>query len=132
MKLTTLEQKELVEVLSSFGLKEKEIAVYTSLLSHGATTLTPLARSTGLAVSTVESVLKRLHAEGLVVANKKKTRHVYEALDPITFKKILEKKIEEVATVLPLLQLLRSEKITNAAVRVYYRERFNDIWDKAM
>ena len=42
--------------------------------------------------TTVQSAANRLHADGLVGISKRKSRQVYEALDPIVLKRLLEEK----------------------------------------
>jgi hypothetical protein len=60
MTVTLLEQKEITEVLTSFGFNGKDQEVYLALLGQGQTTLTPLAKVLGLPVSTVQSSVQRL------------------------------------------------------------------------
>ncbi len=132
MKLTTIQQKEVDENLSLFGLHDKDKKVYLALLSTGPNTITPLGRALGLPPTTVQAVLQRLENRGVVAISKKKSRHIYEALDPIVFKKILERNAHEFSAVIPWLQSLKQESESTAKIRIYYRERTTDIFYEAL
>ncbi|MBI4434026.1 hypothetical protein HY632_04585 [Candidatus Uhrbacteria bacterium] len=125
--LTALQRKEIGEVLGQFGLKPKERDVYLALLSMGRTTATPFARSLRLPVTTVQSMCQRLVDRGLVGVTKRKSRSVYEAHEPTTLRRLLERKVEEVATIIPLLNSIHAAADVRAKVRVYERERVTDV-----
>ncbi len=132
MKLTTIQQKEVDENLTLFGLNDKDKKVYLTLLTTGPNTITPLGRALGLPPTTVQAVLQRLEHHGVVAISKKKSRHIYEALDPVIFKKILERNTQEFSTIIPWLQSLQQESQSMAKIRVYYRERMTDIFYEAL
>jgi len=132
MQLSPQEQKEIHETLDQFGLNEKDKTVYLALLGHSQTTVTPLARIVQYPTTTVQSVLVRLIDKGLVSATKKRSRHIYQALDPSVIKKILQRQIEEMNDVIPLLQKLHGGPSTSARLRVFYRERMADIFHEAL
>jgi sugar-specific transcriptional regulator TrmB len=119
-------------VLARFGLNEKEQAVYLALLPLGETTLTPIARTARLPVTTVQSIMGRLAESGLVAVSKRKSRHLYEAHDPVILRRLLERQIEEAAGIIPHLQKLRAEEGGSARIRVYYRERMTDVFHQAL
>ncbi len=131
-KITALRSKEINEVLGRFGLNDKERQVYLKLLTLKPTTLTPLARSVGLPVTTVQAVLGRLVDFGVVNITKRKSRHVYEAGEPGVIKQIMERKVEEAAEILPFLKTLQVQGESKAKIRLYYRERMNDIFLEAL
>lgn len=130
--LTLLEQKEVQEVLNSFGLGEKDQAVYLALLGQGVSTLSPLAKLTSFPLTTIQSVLKRLVDFGLIGVTKEKSRQVYRAEDPTVLKKIFERRAEEVGNILPLLRQLKTEPFFGARIRVFERERVTDILNEAL
>lgn len=132
MSPTTLESKEITEVLTSLGLNDKEQRVYLELLSRGPQTATPLGRSLQLPPTTVQAITARLHKDGYLATTKRKSRHVYDALDPTIFKRRLEEKIKDVTNILPLLQSLKNEENTSTTIRIYYRERMADIFHEAL
>lgn len=98
----------------------------------GQTTLTPLARATGLPTTTVQSVLSRLDRAGLVSVTKRKSRSAYEALDPVALRRILERQTEEVVGLIPHLQGLMRGESAPASIRVYQRERMAEIFHEAL
>ncbi len=98
----------------------------------GATTLTPLALATRLPLTTVQSVVARLADLGLVGVTKRKSRSVYEALDPAVLKRILERQAEEASGVIPELKKLMRDEAVAPQIRVYYRDRTADIFHEAL
>lgn len=131
-QLNASEKKEVIEVLSVFGLNKKEQEVYLALLPLGQTTLTPLSKQAGFPLTTVQSVTKRLVDIGLVNLSKRKSRSVFEAHDPIVLRKILERKTQEVVGILPLLKKLKTDEAVSPKVKVYFRERVTDIFHQAL
>jgi sugar-specific transcriptional regulator TrmB len=130
--LTTLEKQELQEALQAFGLKTKEQTIYLSLLNTGSTTITPLARKTGLPVTTVQSIMPKLQKTGIINTTKRKSRHVYTASEPKVFKEILKRQLYEIGEVIPLIKKLQKDENSNAKIEVYYRERVTDIFHEAL
>lgn len=130
--LILLEQKEVQEVLNSFGLGEKDQTVYLALLGQKVSTLSPLAKLTGFPLTTIQSVLKRLVDFGLVGITKEKSRRVYQAEDPTVLKKIFERRAEEAGNIVPILRQLKTEPFFGARIRVFERERVTDILNEAL
>lgn len=132
MNLSPLEQKEITEVLTSFGFNPKDQEVYLALLSQDQTTLTPLAKVLGIPVSTVQSSINRLIDRGVVEVSKQKSRSLYEASDPDVFRVILKEQASGVAGILPLLDKLKTETHTTPKLRVYQRERVAEIFNASL
>lgn len=130
--LTKLEEQEIAEVLSQFGLNEKERAVYLFLLKSQRETITPIARALSYPVTTVQSILTRLDETGLLDVTTNKSRHIYEAKEPNILRRILERRIEDVKTVIPLLNKLKDDEVVKSKIRIYYRERAADIFHEAL
>lgn len=123
---------EINEILERFGLRDAERRAYLALLAAGPSTLSPLARATGLPLTTVQSVAARLVETGIVNVTKRKSRNVYEADDPAVLRRILLRQAEEVAGIIPALQGLRSGPAASPRIRVYHRERATDIFHTAL
>lgn len=130
--LAKLEQQELIEVLDQFGLKDKDRQVYFALLESGKNTITPLAQSLNFPPTTVQSILKKLNDQGLLNVSMYKSRHVYEAHDPIVLKKILERQITEISNVIPLLNKLKIKEDSDTKIKIYNRSRITDIFHEAL
>ncbi len=125
--LTSLQRKEVHEVLERYGLAPKEREAYLALLTFGKATVTPFSRHLRVPVTTAQSLLNRLTERGLVGTTKRRSRTVYEAHEPVVLRRLLERQVEEVATIIPFLKQLQSESGTAARIRVYERNRINDI-----
>lgn len=130
--LSKTEQKEIIEVLNNFGLNEKERAIYFSLLTRGRSTISPLATELDYPLTTVQSIVERLSSKGLVSVGKNKTRHYYEANDPIELKNILEQQVKEVSGIIPLLNKIKGDELVASKVKVYYRDRVTSIFQEAL
>ncbi|MBI4142548.1 hypothetical protein HY480_01590 [Candidatus Uhrbacteria bacterium] len=128
MSITNLQRKEITEVLTRFGLHGNERAVYLTLLGMGGTTVTPLARRVRLPVTTVQSIGNRLVDRGIVGVTKRGSRTVYEAYEPVVLRRLLERQIEEVATIIPYLKALRADVGASPNIRVFPRDRVNDLF----
>jgi sugar-specific transcriptional regulator TrmB len=130
--ITKAEQTELNEVLSDFGLKEKDRQIYLAMLPMGVTSLTPLAQKTGLKITTVQAVITRLSDKGLIKISKRKSRSVFEAINPSDIKRILERRQEELTNIIPILQKLQSSPAQESKIRIYFRERATEIFHEAL
>ena len=131
-KLNKLQQKEITEVLSRFGLSQKDQQIHLALLQSGKITITPLSRLVNQPVTTVQSAIGRLVDKGIVDVTKQKSRHVYEAHDPSILKKIIERQAQDVASIIPFLNTLKTETTISPKIRVYYRDRVTDIFHEAL
>jgi sugar-specific transcriptional regulator TrmB len=133
MNLTTLQKREVSEVFRNLGLKNNEQDVYLTLLASGPNTITPLGRILRIPPTTVQAILNRLEEFGIIAITLKKSRHIYEALEPMALKKILEEKIKEVTAILPILEQINKDgKVSKAKIKVYYRDRMTDIFNEAL
>lgn len=132
MDVSVQEHKEISEVLRNFGLNEREERTYLALLALGQGQLVPVARAACLSTTTTQSVLARLAKEGLVEIAKSKSRNVYEARDPSVLKKIIQAKLDDMGSIIPLLKKLQQESGGATRVRVYFRQRMTDIFHQAL
>lgn len=131
-QITMLQQREISEVLTGFGLGTREQDAYIALLQHGKTTMTPLARALNLPATTVQSVLSRLERIGLVDVTKQKSRSVFEAHDPVVLRRILEHKIQDVAGIIPLLSALKGESRAPTKIRVFTHDRIAEVLNASL
>lgn len=106
-------------------MNERE--AYLALLAFGRATVTPFAKHLRVPVTTAQSILNRLTERGLVGTTKRRSRTVYEAHEPVVLRRLLERQVEEVASVIPFLKQLQSESGSHTRIRVYERDRINDI-----
>ncbi|NQV89116.1 MAG: hypothetical protein HQ488_02235 [Parcubacteria group bacterium] len=132
MSLSAANKKEITEVLSGFGFNPKDQQVYLGLLALGQTTLTPLAKSLGLPVSTVQSTVSRLVKRGVVNLSKQKSRSVLTPSDPNVFKQILTEQARGIAGILPLLEKVKQDPLTTPRLTVFTRERVTEIFNASL
>ena len=132
MPLNNTQRQEIAEVMAAFGWNNKEQQVYLALLQSGPVTLSPLSRAVQSPVTTVQSVLSKLVGFGVVTVTKRKTRRVYTAEDPTILKQLLERQLQDVKGIMPLLKQLQSGEASDAKIKIYYRERMADIFHQAL
>ncbi|OGZ97174.1 MAG: hypothetical protein A3I44_02180 [Candidatus Sungbacteria bacterium RIFCSPLOWO2_02_FULL_51_17] len=125
------QKKELAEVLGRLGLNGRDQEVYLALLRKGRATISPLARTTTMPVTTVQSVLQRLVSRGFVGFTKRRSRHVYEAYDPTVLRKIAQDQERDIASIIPFLLNMRGA-VADAKIRIYWKERVTDIFNQAL
>jgi sugar-specific transcriptional regulator TrmB len=131
--LNKKEQKEIGEVLSGLGLNEKEKAVYLALLEKGqGQSLSGAAKLVGMPLTSVKYVVTQLEKNGFVDITKKRTQNIYGAADPHLLKKILERKIQDVNDIIPILNKLKADGFDPARIRIYNRDRMSDIFLNAL
>jgi HTH-type transcriptional regulator, sugar sensing transcriptional regulator len=130
--LNTNQRKEIAEVLGRFGLKAQEQNVYLSLLRLGQSSLSPIARDTRLPLTTVQSIVERLLARQLLNVTLRKSRHLYEAVDPQGLVRIAEHQKNELSTIAPLLESLLHQGGNQARIKVYYNDQMNEIFHEAL
>jgi sugar-specific transcriptional regulator TrmB len=132
MDLSPTEKKEIAEVLTSFGFNAKDQEVYLGLLTLGQTTLTPLSKALHTPISTVQSSIVRLIHHGVVEESKQKSRSVYQASDPDVFRIILKEQAKGVASIIPLLEKLKSAPFITPRFKLYQRERVTEIFNASL
>lgn len=84
--------KSVKNFLLDFGLTDKEITVYTTLLKTGPNTIMNLARETGIKRSTTHNTVEELIKKGLVSQTNYGERRMVIAEDPDKLKFLMEQK----------------------------------------
>lgn len=85
-------QNELYEFLLDFGLSEREITLYLTLLKTGPNTIMNLSRETGIKRSTTHNNVEELIKKGLVSQTNYGERRMVIAEDPDKLQFLLEQK----------------------------------------
>ncbi len=131
MNMATLKKvsPELQSFLIDFGLTDKEIALYLTLLKTGPNTIMNLARETGIKRSTTHNNVEELVKKGLVSQTNYGERRMVIAEDPEKLKFLVEqkkwnvKKLEEsLGDVVQVINQLVPEGKRNSKVEVKYYE----------
>lgn len=77
-----MQNKQIIERLSRFGLSEKEALAYTSLLGFGTATAREVSRDSGLNRSTAYVLLEMLVKKGLASTSQEENNRYYTASPP--------------------------------------------------
>ena len=110
-------QKE--EVLSTYGLSDKETKVYLALLPLGSVNLQEIARKIELPRTTIYNTLSYLSQKGLVSYIVKEGIHYYEASEPEKIIDNLDEKRKLIDSVLPELKAIKKDVLKTSDVRIY-------------
>lgn len=92
MQMSLKVDKSVKNFLLDFGLTDKEITVYTTLLKTGPNTIMNLARETGIKRSTTHNTVEELIKKGLVSQTNYGERRMVIAEDPDKLKFLMEQK----------------------------------------
>lgn len=118
--------RKVVEILSKFGLSEKDIAVYLALLKLGPSPVRKVATEAAVNRGTTYDILKGLQAQGLTSYYHKEKHQYFVAEDPnklfdaVTAKVDGFKKLrEELNTVVPQLRSM-STAVEERPIVTYY------------
>lgn len=107
------------EVLRQFGLKTREITLYLGNLELGPTTVSNLARKTGIKRTTIYDIFLGLSAKGLMQQTKKGRKRLISAADPATLFTLLNEKKAALNEVMPLLKSLISTAGSKPSAQYY-------------
>ncbi len=106
-------------ILKEYGLTEKEIKIYLTLLSLGNVNLQEISKRVDLPRTTVYNTLTYLHQKGLISKIIKKGVTFYEASDPKKLLDNLKEKAKLMETILPELESLKELKKDSSSVEIY-------------
>lgn len=108
-----MENKKIHKILAKLGLSKSEVDTYLSLLQFGASSISSLARKSGIPRTTVHESIDKLSHKGLVIQTVKGARKRFVAEKPskiqllITDKRIeaedKQKELKEIESQLPIL-----------------------------
>lgn len=107
------------EQLKEIGLFESEIKVYLYLLENGLSTPPQIAKGTKIARPNCYQVLRSLKERGLIGEQKKGSRKVYIASDPVTLVESMERKREAMQRLLPDLRALYTVQKNKPKIRFF-------------
>ena len=107
------------QALQSFGLTEAEVSLYISLLKTEESTASALAKTTNTNRTFTYDRLKKLHELGLVSYIIKDNKKYFKAADPSQLLAILKEKEEQIQTILPELEKLKTEHKPGPEVEIF-------------
>ncbi|RJQ15497.1 hypothetical protein C4573_05045 [Candidatus Woesearchaeota archaeon] len=110
---------ETEEILHEFGLSDREIKVYITLLPLGAVNLQEIASRLDFPRTTVYNTLHYLMRKGLVATIVKKGITAFEAADPQKLLDTLNQRKKLLESALPSLQALKKTITESSGVEIY-------------
>ncbi|MFH1063548.1 MAG: helix-turn-helix domain-containing protein [Candidatus Woesearchaeota archaeon] len=111
------------EALKEYGLAEKEIKVYLTLLPLGSVNLQEIGKRIGLPRTTIYNTLNYLVNKGLVSFITKKGVRFYEAASPEKLIDKINEKKEMIQSVLPELKILKETVKETSNVEIFQGTR---------
>ena len=112
----------ITQIKNNLGFSEKKAKVFLALLQLGETNVLAIAQKAKLKRTTVYNILPELINEGLVASASTKGRKRYFVTDPRIIVKLLESKIEETKSFLPLLTALHSVSLHQPKISLHEGE----------
>jgi sugar-specific transcriptional regulator TrmB len=129
-------EKAVKSYLTEFGLNDKEVSIYLTLLKTGPSTIMDLSRKTGIKRSTTHNNVEELIKKGLVSQTNYGERRMAVAEDPEKLKFLLEQRkwdVQKLEKVMPDIVKSIYETIPgakdNSKVEVKYYEGENGFRD---
>jgi len=110
---------EIAQALKSFGLNDREINVYVSLLELGSSKVNRIAEKSSIIRETTYGILKSLIEKGLANYVIKGGVKYFSATDPSQLISMLKEKQEIIQEVLPTLRSLTKTPYTRTQVELY-------------
>jgi sugar-specific transcriptional regulator TrmB len=116
--------------LENAGLNENEAKIYLAALELGQTTVSRIARKSGVKRTTVYLSLENLKDKGLVSVIKKHNKTSYYAEDPRNLERIMEERKQRISSLIP--QLLTFSNLLDKKPEIRYFEGDNGIKEVLM
>jgi sugar-specific transcriptional regulator TrmB len=110
----------LYKQLQDAGLNETEAKIYLASLELGQTSVSRIARKSGIKRTTVYLSLENLMQKGLISAIKKEGAAYYYAEDPRNLERILQEKKDRISKIIP--QLLAFSNMIDKKPEIRYFE----------
>jgi sugar-specific transcriptional regulator TrmB len=124
---------ELIKKLVDIGLSETETRIYLSMLSLGETTVMKISHSSGVKRSTIYPLIENLRNLGLVCVRDKGFKKVYVAENPVRLSTLINRKQEDLSSVLPALKSLYTLEGRDILIKTYEGvEAMKSVYDELL
>ncbi len=117
-----MDNKLIAQIEKNLGFSEKKATIFLALLQLGETNVIEIAHTAKLKRTTVYNILPELIEDGLVAATSIGRHKRYFVTDPRIILKILESKIEDTKSFLPLLTALHALSVHQPKISLYEGE----------
>ncbi|MFA5926260.1 MAG: helix-turn-helix domain-containing protein [Parcubacteria group bacterium] len=105
--------------LQDVGLNENEAKIYLAALELGQTTVSRIARKSGIKRTTVYLSLENLKEKGLISMVQTKGRSIFYAEDPRNLERLMEERKERIAKLVPQLLAFTNIIDKNPQIRFF-------------
>src|SRR3989344_8279952 len=109
-------EDKITSILKDYGLDEKEIKVYVSLVEKGELNAYTLAKITGIHRSTVYAIIERLSSKGFISNIQKDEKTFYSAIEVNKIIAKIKEKESLLLSLIPKFEKIREEGISRVRV----------------
>ena len=109
-------EDEITSILEEYGLDEKEIKIYISLVEKGELNAYTLAKITGIHRSTVYAIIERLSSKGFISNIQKDEKTFYSAIEVNKIIAKIKEKESLLLSLIPKFEKIREEGISRVRV----------------
>ena len=125
--------EEMKQALHEYGLSNKEIEIYLTLLLLGTAKASEISEKSKLVRETTYKVLESLRKKDIVSMASRKSVQYYSAVNPEKLIKDLKEKAERISRVLPKLKKLSQTQMIRPKVEVFEgKEGVRMVFDEAV
>jgi len=103
--------------LKNLGLSDIEADIYISLLKHGGSQASAIAKDVGIKRTTIYPILKKLAGDGFVRVYFRKNRRFYYAEKPKRVAGLFGKKLDSFYAIVPFLEQLEKKETQMTGLR---------------
>jgi len=105
-------EDKITNILKEYGLDEKEVKIYASLVERGELNAYTLAKITGIHRSTAYAVIERLSSRGFISKIEKGEKTFYSAIEISKIIAKIKEKESLLLSIIPELEKIRQEGIS--------------------
>jgi len=109
-------EDKITNILKEYGLDEKEVKIYASLVERGELNAYTLAKITGIHRSTAYAVIERLSSRGFISKIEKGEKTFYSAIEISKIIAKIKEKESLLLSIIPELEKIRQEGISRVKV----------------
>ncbi len=121
---------ELIDLIKSAGMTDKESKVYLAALELGEGTVQDIAKKSGVVRTSLYYILERLVREGFIIETKRNHKNYYTACPPIDLAKILRQRIREFEENIDVLEERRNAMFKRPRMYFLYGPAgFKEAWN---
>jgi len=128
-----MRNEDLIKKINEIGLSDSEARIYLSMLSLGETSIISISRASGIKRSTIYPLIENLKNVGLVSVLEKKMKKVYVAEDPKRLSTIVDRKRDDLLSILPSLEAMYTSQGNDVFIKTYEGvEAMKSVYDELL